>query len=126
MKQHIPILFASISLFIFLWFVGIFFEITNVIPAGLGSFVAFSSYVGIWYYFLRKNKPVWQPGRRFWLRWLVLSLCAAGVLILELGFSFLIFISLLGIANIVLFFYDAYRNFSDVSINYPVKKNDQN
>ena len=86
MKRHFPIILASISVFIILWLVGVFLELTNVIPAGLGTFVGLSAYVVIWYYFLRKNKPVWQPGRRFWLRWLALSVGAAVTFILELDF----------------------------------------
>jgi len=126
MKRHFPIILASISVFIILWLVGVFLELTNVIPAGLGTFVGLSAYVVIWYYFLRKNKPVWQPGRRFWLRWLALSVGAAVTFILELDSSLTIFIFLLGFANIVWFLIDAYRNFSDVSIYYPGKKTDQN
>jgi len=126
MKGHIPIILASISLFIILWLVGVFFEITKVIPAGLGTFVGWSAYVIIWYYFLRKNKPVWQPGRRFWLRWLALAAVSVGALIIETGSIVFIYIFVLGLVNIVWLFIDAYKNFSDVSIYYPGKKTDQN
>jgi len=79
-------------------------------------------FVSLWYKFIRKNKPVWQPGWRFWKRYIYLSV--AGIFIKILGFYDLIFMFLLpaAMANILFFLFEAYRNWSDISVIEPSPK----
>ena len=37
--------------------------------APLGGAIGMILWVPLWYWVIRRGKPVWQPGRRFWARW---------------------------------------------------------
>ena len=82
-------------------------------------------FVALWYKLIRKNKPVWQPGRRFWVRYVYLS--ATGIFATFLGFYALIPMFLLpaAMANIVFFPFEAYRNWSDISITKYTKSTEE-
>lgn len=35
----------------------------------VGAAIGMVLWVPLWYWVIRRGKPVWQPGRRFWARW---------------------------------------------------------
>jgi len=96
----------------------IFIHLNNFDPLlkQLGLVSAPMLFVALWYKVIRANKPVWQPGRRFWVRYVYLSVI--GIFAKFLGSYDLILMFLLpaGAANIVFFLFEAYRNWSDISI----------
>jgi hypothetical protein len=128
LKNNLLVLSGALLLFVSCIFVGTFLDLTVFIHLNnfdpllkkLGSVSAPILFVALWYKLIRKNKPVWQPGRRFWVRYVYLSVTG----ILFVGFYDLVLLFLLpaAAANIVYFLYEAYRNWSDIRITKYTKR----
>ena len=48
---------------------------TGEVHSGVGAAVGLITFVSLWYGYIRNGRPVWQPGRRFWIRWAWLFVC---------------------------------------------------
>jgi hypothetical protein len=114
MAKNLSVFLGASILFILFYLIGVFLDITIYQSGGIINLACVFLFAGFWYKILRRGKPVWQPGRRFWIRFSYISFFSL------LGYAGLgdIFLLLgpLGLANIVFFFIDAYINWSDVSI----------
>ena len=128
LKKNLLVLSGALLLFVSCILVGTFLDllvfsnlknIFNPLFNQLGLVSAPILFVALWYKLIRKNKPVWQPGRGFWVRYVYISLI--GIFAKLYGFYVLILGFLLPAAgaNIIFFLFEAYRNWSDISItNY--------
>ena len=114
MVKNLPVFLGASILFILFYVIGVFLDKIIYQSGGIINLACVFLFAGFWYKILRRGKPVWQPGRRFWVRFSYISFFSL------LGYAGLgdIFLLLgpLGLANIVFFFIDAYINWSDVSI----------
>ena len=77
------------------------------VHSGIGVTVGLLAFVILWYGLIRKGRPVWQPGRRFWVRWAWLSGC--GYPLAMVDFSLLFLVLALGLANLAYFVFDAFK-----------------
>ena len=85
-----------------------------------GGFSAITMWILMWYFIIRRKQPVWQPGKRFWMRWLCVQLIGLPFTLIDVsGISALIIQSVLFIL-VITFLVDAVRNFGQYEI---AKKN---
>ena len=114
MVKNLPVFLGASILFILFYVIGVFLDTNIHQSGGIIHLACVFLFVGFWYKILRRGKPVWQPGRRFWVRFSYISFFSL------LGYAGLgdIFLLLgpLGLANIGFFIIDAYVNWSDISI----------
>ena len=114
MAKNLSVFLGASILFILFYVIGVFLDKIIYQSGGIINLACVFLFAGFWYKILRRGKPVWQPGRRFWVRFSYISFFSL------LGYAGLgdIFLLLgpLGLANIGFFIIDAYVNWSDISI----------
>lgn len=122
MTKHLLTLALSTGLAIFCSMAGVLFDIliftklmkTGEVSSGIGSALGLIAFVTLWYGYIRKGRPVWQPGRRFWIRWAWIS--GVGFPVVTLDSVFFPFVLALYLANIAYFALDAVKSGGDYRI----------
>lgn len=77
------------------------------IHSGIGLTVGLLAFVILWYGLIRKGRPVWQPGRRFWVRWIWLTGLGYPLVLMEP--SLFLLVLGLGLLNLAYFVFDAFK-----------------
>ena len=111
----------SVALLILLILIGVMIDVlltdlNNTVPSRLGAMGGCMVFVPLWYQIIRKNKPVWQPGRRYWYRWLWLILTTLIVTVTEIGMGLPLLLIGLGFASFIWFVIDAFKNPTDFRV----------
>jgi hypothetical protein len=124
MVSHLITFACATALFILLALLGVLIDLLGTpvwgsggeAHSGIGVSVGSLVFVFLWYHVIRKHKPVWQPGRRYWHRWLWILLVIGIIIVTEIGMSLLLHVSLVGIASFVWFIIDAIKNPRDFCV----------
>ena len=119
--RHSLTLIAAIIFFVSLSMLGTFLELILLqSDYGLGISLSWLFFVFAWYGVIRANKPVWQPGRRFWVRWVWISVSSIVVEALDITAT-AVFASSFVILSVLWLLIDAVKNFKDVSLTKNTK-----
>ena len=93
---------------------------TGEVSSGMGVTVGLIFFVALWYGFIRNGRPVWQPGRRFWMRWAWLT--GFGYPLVFVESDFFPWVLGLGLANLGYFAFDAFRRYGEYQVTTARKK----
>ena len=115
MVKHLLVLASATAMALLFSLAGVLLDILTTatllkdgnVHSGIGVTVGLLAFVILWYGLIRKGRPVWQPGRRFWVRWAWLSGC--GYPLAMVDFSLLFLVLALGLANLAYFVFDAFK-----------------
>jgi hypothetical protein len=115
MVRHLLVLASAMALALLFALVGVLLDIFTTakllkdgdVHSGIGVTGGLIAFVVLWYGYIRNDRPVWQPGRRFWVRWAWLT--GLGYPLIMMEASFFPIVLALGLANLAYFIFDAFR-----------------
>ena len=81
----------------------------------IGGSIGLWLWVPTWYGLVQRRKPVWQPGRRFWIRWFWLQILAVPLAI----FGLPLFAILANILLLVVFVFDSITSGKVLELTQP-------
>lgn len=128
--KHLLVLASATALALLFALVGVFLDILTTatllkdgnVHSGIGVTGGLIAFVVLWYGYIRNDRPVWQPGRRFWFRWAWLT--GLGYPLVMMEASLFPIVLALGLANLAYFIFDAFRCRSEYRVAPATRQRD--